>query len=172
MSAPTISTSSSGDGASAAFVPESPDTLANRPAAAPANTDQLYLATDVDGGTLYQSNGSSWVQVAAGVSALPPYPAVPTVSGTTDTLTDADGQATIRYTNASQVTVTIPTDATEDLDDGWWCILRAEGAGGLTLSTTGITLPGAPNTTIAQGEGLFVQKTASADTWIVLGGTS
>lgn len=43
-------------------------TTAARPAASASNEGCLYLATDDDGGTLFRSNGSSWVQVAKGVS--------------------------------------------------------------------------------------------------------
>lgn len=43
-------------------------TLAARPGASIDNVGHLYLATDDDGGTLYRSNGSVWVQVAKGVS--------------------------------------------------------------------------------------------------------
>jgi hypothetical protein len=95
------------------------------------------------------------------------------VSGTTDTLAAGDVNVPIRYTNTSLVTVTIPTDASDDLADGFTCILYSEGAGGVTLSTTGITLTGSsPNTTIAQNEALVVIKTAVANTWMVIGGTS
>lgn len=44
--------------------------LANRPVASSANTGYYYVATDVGGGTLYQSSGSSWVQIAGGANAL------------------------------------------------------------------------------------------------------
>lgn len=44
------------------------DTLANRPAASPDNAGTYYTASNVGGGTLYRSNGTSWVQVAAGVA--------------------------------------------------------------------------------------------------------
>lgn len=42
---------------------------AARPAAAAGNKGYYYLSTDVNGGTLYQSTGVAWVQLAAGVSA-------------------------------------------------------------------------------------------------------
>lgn len=42
--------------------------LADRPAASADNSGDLYFATDVNGGTLYRSNGSSWVQAARGVN--------------------------------------------------------------------------------------------------------
>lgn len=50
--------------------------LSARPAAATANAGYLYLATDVDGGTLYRSTGSAWVQVSTGVSFATVHPAV------------------------------------------------------------------------------------------------
>lgn len=43
-------------------------TFASRPAAASTNSGLYYLATDNNGGTVYQSTGSAWVQVAAGVT--------------------------------------------------------------------------------------------------------
>jgi hypothetical protein len=43
-------------------------TFASRPAAAAGNSGLYYLATDNNGGTLYQSTGSAWVQLAAGVT--------------------------------------------------------------------------------------------------------
>lgn len=42
---------------------------ANRPAAASSNAGYFWLSTDVNGGTLYQSTGSAWTQVAASVNA-------------------------------------------------------------------------------------------------------
>lgn len=42
-------------------------TLASRPAAAAGNQSYYYFATDDHGGTLYQSTGSAWVQLAAPV---------------------------------------------------------------------------------------------------------
>lgn len=44
------------------------DTAANRPPASSENEGWLYLATDTNGGTLYRSNGVTWVQCAPGVS--------------------------------------------------------------------------------------------------------
>jgi hypothetical protein len=39
-----------------------------RPAASAANAGKYYFETDTDGGTLFQSTGSAWVQLALGVS--------------------------------------------------------------------------------------------------------
>lgn len=43
-------------------------THAARPAAATANSGLLYLETDTNGGTVFRSNGTSWDQMAPGVS--------------------------------------------------------------------------------------------------------
>jgi len=43
-------------------------TFASRPAAGSTNSGLYYLATDNNGGTVYQSTGSAWVQVAAGAT--------------------------------------------------------------------------------------------------------
>lgn len=45
-------------------------TLAARPAAAGSNNGLTYLATDVNGGTLYRSNGSVWVATALGAGEV------------------------------------------------------------------------------------------------------
>jgi len=90
-------------------------------------------------------------------------------TGTTDTLALADAYKAKRYSNASQVTVTVPTST---FSAGDWVVLISTGAGGLTLSTTGITLEGSsPNVTIAQNEWLEVLFT-DTDTIAVAGGTS
>lgn len=93
-----------------------------------------------------------------------------TVAGTTDTLAATDNGKVNVYSNASAVTVTIPTDASDDLADGFECLLLAAGAGGLSLDTTGITLIGdSPSTTAAQDQSIYVKKTSTANTWIVIG---
>lgn len=94
------------------------------------------------------------------------------VSGTADTLASGDNGKINRYTNASAVTVTLPTDAADDLADGFNCTLICEGAGGLSLDTTGLTIAGGSNTSISQGEAMVVVKTATANTWNVIGGTA
>lgn len=79
---------------------------ADRPAAASANAGYYWLSTDTAGGTLYQSTGSGWVQVAAAVgvagsvtsvavSAPSPLSSAggPVTSSGTIALTWATGQA-------------------------------------------------------------------------------
>jgi hypothetical protein len=124
----------------------------------------LIVATGKLGAT-----GSAGATGAAGNWATPILQK--TVSTTTYTLTAADIGYTIRFTNASAVTVTIPTDASEDLVDGFYATLYAEGAGGLSLTTSGLTLTGSGAvTTITQNDSFVVVKTATANTWMILGG--
>ena len=144
----------------------------------PADSDLTAIAalsTTAFGRSLLEAANGAAVDTIMGLPSrhAPLYPTVATVSGTTDTLTAADHGTTIRYTNASLVTVTLPTDVSEDLSDGFWCSLVSEGAAGLTLSTSGLTLGGSsPNKSIAQNEVLVVMKTPAANTWLILGGTS
>ena len=126
-----------------------------------ADAGNLYTATTVEGAL--QELPSQYVPLLN-----VPVP----VSGTSDTLASGDNGKINRYTEGTLVTVTLPTDGTDDLADGFNCVLVAEGAAGLTLGLSGITVTGSANTTIAQGEALVVIKTATANTWVVLGGTS
>ena len=74
--------------------------------------------------------------------------------------------------NAALVTVTVPTNASVAFPTGTQISLQSLGAGGVTLTTTSLTLNGSsPNTTIAQNEVMVLEKTAT-DTWSVLGGTA
>lgn len=96
-----------------------------------------------------------------------------TETGTSFTLSSTHDGRTVICSHASLVTVTIPTDAGNDLRDGYRCVLVATGAGGVTLSTSGITLlPASPNKSVAIGEGIYVEKSTAANTWVVLGGTA
>jgi len=89
------------------------------------------------------------------------------VTTTTHTLASGDLFELTQFSNASQVTVTVPTGT---FVTGDWFMLQSTGAGGLTLSTTGITVNGA-KTTIAESEGMMVVFTGS-NTISVFGGTS
>lgn len=150
-------------------------------ASALSGLSDVTITAAADGDVL-SHNGTDWVDVTRASLAtdtafssryLPLYPTVATVAGTTDTLAAVDHARTNHYTEATLVTVTVPTDASDDLGDGHWTGLVAGGAAGLTLSTTGITVvPTGAKKTIAQGEVLVVMKTPAANTWLVLGGTS
>lgn len=62
-------------------------TLVSRPAASSANNNTYYFVTDVQGGTLYRSNGTSWDQITRGMSASPVAHAVTHASAGTDPVT-------------------------------------------------------------------------------------
>lgn len=142
--------------------------LAGTPPVAPDAGD---LWVDDTSGVMFYYTGAEWVEITATSSTIDAIPT--TQSGTAYTIAAGDHGGTVILSNAAQVTVTIPTDAADDLKDGYQTMLVSSGAGGVTLSTTGITLIGSsPNTTIAQNEGMWLQKTSSANTWIVVGGTS
>ena len=95
-----------------------------------------------------------------------------TRTGVNRTLTLSEANHTVMFSNAGQTTVTIPLNSAVAFPVGTSVALHSTGAGGLTLSTTGITINGSsPNTTIAQNEIMVVEKTAT-DTWSVYGGTS
>ena len=84
----------------------------------------------------------------------------------------ADANRTTMFSNAALVTVTIPLNSAEPFAIGAQFAIHSKGAGGITLSTTGITINGSsPNTTIAQNEVMVLEKTGT-DTWSVYGGTS
>lgn len=95
-----------------------------------------------------------------------------TEAGTSRTASLAENGKVVRCTNASLVTITLPTDVSNDLPDGFWAAYIAEGAAGLTVSTTGLTLPTGTKKTVAQSQLLVVFKTAAADTWEIIGGTA
>lgn len=119
-----------------------------------------------------QQSVKAYVDTSVSTKA-PQFPTILSRTGTTDTLIASQHGNTIRYSNAAQVVVTLPTDAANDLPDGFWALLFAEGAGGLTVNTTGLTLVGSsPFTAISQNEVLFVMKTPVANTWMVIGGTT
>lgn len=95
-----------------------------------------------------------------------------TQSGTTYTIDADDEWSMVALSNAAAVTVTIPTNAATALPVGYRCLLLSTGAGGVTLTTTSLTLLGSsPNTTIAQNEAMYVEKTAT-DTWAIIGATA
>jgi hypothetical protein len=113
---------------------------------------------------------TEWVDLSA--TYVPLFNVPVTVTGASDTLASGDNGKINVYTEAGLVTVTLPTDAGDDLPDGFNCTLVAAGAAGITLGVSGITVVGGALTSCAEGEALVVIKTATANTWIVLGGTS
>lgn len=113
----------------------------------------------------------SALQATADAAAVK-YVTPGTESGTTYTLVLADVDKLKIFSNAAVVTVTIPTNAATALPVGWSTLLQSSGAGGLTLTTTSLTLVGSlPKKTIAQNESMFLIKSAT-DTWSIIGGTA
>jgi hypothetical protein len=130
-----------------------------------SEVSQVYWDTTI--GQPMWNNGTEWVtwgtdrkvKASDGASAW--------------TLSAEDEGRTMLCTSASLTTVTIPTEASVSLPIGYKVTLFAEGAGGVTLSSTGIAFEGSgsPNVTIAQDEALYLEKT-NTNSWLVLGGTS
>jgi hypothetical protein len=95
-----------------------------------------------------------------------------TQAGTTYTIATTDAHSMVYCSNAALVTVTIPLAASVNFADGDRLVLLSTGAGGLTLSVTGITLLGSsPKLTVAQNEAIYLEN-ITADTWAVIGGTA
>lgn len=97
-------------------------------------------------------------------------PGVNDQTGTTYTLATTDEAKMVICTNASAITVTVPSDSTADLPIGFICHVHQGGAGQVTLSPdTGVTLDYATSLkTRTQYAALSVMKTAS-NTFKVVG---
>lgn len=112
----------------------------------------------------WDSTPGEWVAAALPAATVPQ-----TQAGASDTLAAGDLDRLTMYSEAAAVTVTVPTGT---FAAGDWFLLQPLGAGGLSLSTVGITVNGAtPMTAVAQNEGLMIVFTA-ANTISVFGGTA
>lgn len=138
------------------------------PIFADATARDAAITSPIEGQFAYLSDnnwltwydGSSWIMNQAAVN----------YTGTTDTLALTDAERTLYYSNASQVTVTVPTNASVAFPVGTRIVVYSTGAGGITLTTTSLTILGT-NVTCAQYEAMYLEKYAT-DSWIVIGGTS
>ena len=140
------------------------------PASTTISTFGATLVDDADAATARATIGAD-ITSASDVDDLTNIAAT-NQTGTTYTLALADAHSMIYLSNAAAVTVTIPTNASVAFATGTRVCLLSTGAGGVTLSTTSITLLGSsPNTTIAQNEAMYLEKTAT-DTWAVIGATA
>ena len=111
--------------------------------------------------------GLLWLDTDEALPAVAPV--APVVESTTAfTLSSTHSGKVVECTNAGATTITVPTDAADDLPDGYWALLVCEGAGGITVSHAGTWRGLSPATTAAQNGKLLVIKTATANTWIVL----
>ena len=111
--------------------------------------------------------GLLWLDTDEALPAVAPVAPV-VESGTTFTLSSTHSGKVVECTAAGATTITVPTDAADDLPDGYWALLVCEGAGGITVSHAGTWRGSSPTTTAAQNGKLLVIKTATANTWIVL----
>lgn len=92
-------------------------------------------------------------------------PEVPTaVSGTTDSLTEADFGQVIRYSNAT-ITVTLPNS----LKTGFWATLLYTGTGTLTLTATGTLSTASSLTACTQQYGAITVFHAGSNVWYAWG---
>lgn len=130
--------------------------------------------SDVDTSGVVENDTLQWSAENSRFEPVPASVGIPEdETGTTYTIDAADNATPKKFTNAALVTVTIPAEVTEDLNAGYWTVLFAEGAGGVTVDDTNVTVVGSsPNLSCAQNEILVLQKTNDADTWMVIGGTS
>jgi hypothetical protein len=87
-------------------------------------------------------------------------------TGTTDSLTTADVDDTIQYTNAGAITVTIPLNSSQAIRVGGTIrLIQGPSAGVVTASPTGgVTLLGATATTGANTQLLLIKL--DTDTWL------
>lgn len=95
-------------------------------------------------------------------------PTVTTDATTARTLTLADENSLILFTSSSAVTVTLPTDAEDDLPIGFICHLHQEGTGQVTASSGGTVRSSVGPNTYTQYSSISVMKIAS-DTWKIVG---
>lgn len=131
----------------------------------------LFYVVDVSGTTDHAS-GDEAKMTAANVYLDANTWAATTTASTSETLALVDAFTMRYYSAATLVTVTVPTNAAVAFPVGTRMLLMSTGAGGLTLTTTSLTLLGSsPKVTIAQNEGISLEKVA-VDTWAILGGTA
>lgn len=96
---------------------------------------------------------------------------VTTETGTTDSLTTADADDTILYTNAGAITVTLPLNSSQAIRIGSFIrLLQGSAAGTVTVSPTGgVTLNGATTTSGVNTQLLLIK--VGTDTWYGIAGS-
>lgn len=122
------------------------------------------------------SQFSSWIAgaTAQALSALRAIRKVPptTQSGTTYTLALTDAGGMVRCSNASAVTVTVPTNAVVAFPTGTVVTLLQSGAGQVSIAgSVGVTIrkPSTKNAAIAEQYGVATLIKLDSDEWL-LGG--
>lgn len=142
-------------------------TLASRPAAASGNTNFYYFATDVGAGTLYQSNGSAWFQVAASVGVN-----VNTQAGSY-ALVLADAGKLVEMNVATANTLTVPTDASVAFPIGTTITVSQLGAGQTTITPAGgVTIRSIPGLKLVGQNAMAALVKRAANDWYAAGNLS
>jgi len=146
-------------------------TTAARPAATTVPAGTLY-ASSTDG-VIYQSSGSAWGTWLA----APADPAVITINaqtGTTYTLVLTDAGKLVTLSNASAITLTVPTNASVAYTTGTQILLAQLGAGQVTVAAAGgvtVSSRSAALKIAGQYGAATLIKTAT-DTWLLTGDIS
>lgn len=125
-------------------------TDASKPAAASTNSGFLYFSTDLNGGTLFRSNGTSWVRVSPGLAVTDS--AVTLTDGATIT-TDASTGHLFRVTIAGNRTLANPTNPTDGQRVVWEIIQDATGSRTITLGTAFALGTDIPSVVLSTGAG-------------------
>lgn len=99
------------------------------------------------------------------------------ISGTTHTLQIDDAQAVLEFTNASDVTVTVPLDSSVLFEKGTTIYISQQGAGQVTVeAAVGVTVDtGASyglSTEEQNAQPIALRKRAAANTWVATGGVT
>lgn len=125
--------------------------LTSRPTPAATNNGKYFFVTDVDGGTLYQSNGTAWNQLTRGINAAPAAHGhnlsalgeVSIATPATDQVLKYDGTAWVNAANNATV-----ADATTTTKGA---VQLAGDLGGTAAAPTVPGLAGKANTTHTHG---------------------
>ena len=97
---------------------------------------------------------------------------IKTITGTTHTLTSADYDHSLLFTNGSPITVTLPEQATENVGDGFKCRVFKSGGGDVTFVSQGTDVIDATNGVVeivAQNNfaDILLQINGAPSTWNV-----
>lgn len=121
---------------------------------------------------IYDPDGDRWVLIGvANSQILSAYrPSISAQTGTSYTITATDENSIITFSNASAVSVTAPSDSTEDLPLGFIVHLHQTGAGQVSVvADTGVTIQYAYSLDArAQYSSLSLMKIA-ANTYVLVG---
>lgn len=129
-------------------------------------------AVNLSDGDLYIRNDTGWESVSGGGGGIDvPWPGR-AESATTITLDSDDLQQLIETTGASPV-VTIPTEASDDLGDGFVCYGIHHGIGEVTFDDSDVTLIhpfGSSPSIPTLSPWTLVKSRTAANTWYLFGG--